>query len=152
MADTYMTEEPKRLHTARSWDGLRYSAELYRFNGNRRRYALDKNGIPFGSPIWTEHWEKYVIVGDNRLSWLACPVGCVAAALRPGQTDRQRRWWCVIIPKREKPRDWLLSAEEIELAGWVHAHKHRVADEVHRLDVSEHAKLRKIAELLGYEG
>lgn len=43
---------------------------VWLFDINRRVYQRDASGRAFGSPIWREHWEEQVIVGETRVSWV----------------------------------------------------------------------------------
>lgn len=43
---------------------------VYTFDVNRRVYARDEQGKPHGGPIYREHWRPWLIVGEEKRSWI----------------------------------------------------------------------------------
>jgi len=112
---------------------IKIGDSVWFFDVNRRVYQKTSDGRSFGSPIWREHWVKREVIGETSRSWL------VGYKHRPEKLPKSGKW----------PNDWVLSESEINDREWVEDHRHRVSNAVYAC--YDAAKLRKIAELIGYE-
>lgn len=85
--------------------------QVWAFNQNRRVYQRDESGKAIGGPIWREHWEPLVVVGETKVSWLVGPewmLGC--------DTSRATK-----VPKKSWPGVYKTSEAEIDKAAFVEA-------------------------------
>jgi hypothetical protein len=109
---------------------------IWMFDINHRVYRRDKDGRAYGGPIWREHWRKYLIIGENRVSWL---VGY----------DHSSRVIEKCPKKNHNPQKWAFSEQEIDNAAWVHEHRYPIAEAVR--GCSDHAVLKQVAALVGWQ-
>lgn len=91
---------------------------VWRFNSNRRVYSQGKSG-----PVWREHWDPLVVVGETSRSWLV--------AFRDGGK---------VTHKAPKRRDWLArkrwaySEHEIDVADWAESKRYEIIRALERAD------------------
>lgn len=102
--------------------------EVWVFDSNLRKYRRNEKGLPYGPPIWKEHWRKLEIVAETNRSWI---------------TTCGRK-----VPKSGGP-GIAFSEEEIDRQAYIEEHRHKIADRVSYL--KDHDTLKRIAELVGYE-
>jgi hypothetical protein len=104
---------------------------VWKWDENRRVYPKDENGKTrmSSAPIWREHWRPMKIVGETSRSWI---------------TDHDDK-----LPKSgPAPLRWCFSEEEIDRAAYIADNRHRICEEVRRID--DYETLRKVADLIGY--
>jgi len=122
-------------------------SSVWVFNENRRVYAKglgDGHLWSSSAPIWREHWEPLLVVGETRVSWI------IGHSLKYPDVERK-------ISKRDladgKVIGVLTSAADLDAACFVHDHGRKIADRVARISGGRKAAetLRQIAALVGYE-
>lgn len=98
--------------------------EIWVFDNNRRVY-VDRNS----GPVWREHWRKLTIVSETNRSWVS------------------NLGWK--IPKKNTPKSFAFSEEEIDNLEWIHDNAHKLADIVRHCQ--DFDKLKKIEAILKEE-
>lgn len=82
---------------------------IWRFNGNRRIYQKGQS-----APVWREHWEPRLVIGQTTRSWL------VGYEYKPTK-----------VPKHgADPRVWAFSEAELDRLAWVMDNRHQIARRV----------------------
>ena len=102
------------------------------FDQNHRVYRKPEPGDIWakGGPVWREHWRKYPVVGETRLSWILSI-----------HTK---------VPKKNpSPRAFAFSEAQIDELEWLEVHRYKVADRVQKID--DPALMKQVAALIGYE-
>jgi hypothetical protein len=106
---------------------------VYLFDENRRVYARNGAGRSSGGPIYREHFLPYLIVGEEKRSWILDKEGRVGGgAPWPGKTSKTK----------------VMTEEEVEAACWRNDHRMAVSDAVRRCEDTE--VLKQVAALVGY--
>ncbi|MGH7974861.1 MAG: hypothetical protein ACREBR_05000 [bacterium] len=112
---------------------------VYTFSENRRVYEKQKPGELYsrGGPIYREHFVKQQIVGETTQSWIVAYEG--------GSPDSAS------ATKHKKKGDYvnIYTAEQVEEQVYHHDHAYYISELVRKAD---YTMLRKIAELLNYQG
>jgi hypothetical protein len=109
------------------------------FDQNRRIYPAER-GIS-GTPIYREFWVTTEIVGETRNSWVLGGYWGKLPKRRPAVDH-----WAANY--RGSKHRVVASQEEVEEDVWAQTHRWCIA---RRVEYSNPATLRKIAELIGYE-
>lgn len=102
---------------------------VYTFDVNRRVYERDEKGKSYGGPIYREHWRPWLIVGEEKRSWL----------VTYGEGGRPQ--------KMAKPQ--FKTEAEVADACWMNDHRYRLSETLQRC--GDVALLRQIAALIGYK-
>ncbi|TXH56937.1 MAG: hypothetical protein E6Q97_05490 [Desulfurellales bacterium] len=84
---------------------------VWSFNQNRRIYQRDASGKAVGGPIWREHWEPLVVVGETKVSWLVGPPYMLGS-----DTSRAAK-----VPKKSWPGPYKTSEAGIDREAFVEA-------------------------------
>jgi hypothetical protein len=100
---------------------------VWKFDINRRKYA---EGIT-GGPIWREHWAKFRIVDENRVSYIL-----------EGNNGRVR--------KTADERTHVFSQEHLDAVVWDHENRYRISRAVAAQSIVSAAQLREIAKIIGW--
>jgi hypothetical protein len=110
---------------------------LHKFDENRRVYER-VNGRATGAPIYAEHFSAHVIVGETARSWLL--------NMGHGQIVKVSKKDLHEAVPRFLGHQWYTAQGKIDHL-WVKSHVHKLRDLLDRADA---AKLRAIADILGY--
>lgn len=110
------------------------SDTVFKFDVNRRVYRRTENGSSSGGPIYREHFMPYVIVGEDRRSWiLDVPDRKYGGGPFPGKTSKAK----------------VLTAADVDAMCWRNDHSYRLRDMVG--NCQDTAILKQIAALIGYD-
>lgn len=110
---------------------------FYTFNINRRKYPTAKTFS--GGPIYAEHFEPVVVIGENDKEYQVENGGVVNK--RSGKYA-PHEW--------SKERLTLYTEEERTSMIWMNSHKHKLIRQIE--NCRDVATLRAIAQLVGYKG
>lgn len=113
--------------------GPKIGDTVYQFDVNRRVYKKDAAGHSTGGPIYREHFRPYVIVGEDKRSWiLDTPERSWAGEPFPGKVAKAK----------------VLTADEMDADCWRHDHRYQLSQAISRCN--DVAILKQIAALVGY--
>lgn len=110
---------------------LKVGDTCYLFNENYRTYRRDASGRSVGSPIYREYFRPYVIVGEEKRSWLIRQAvsGLVGAGTKVAKGK-------------------VHSAAYVDDQVWLNTHRHWIREAVQ--SCTDASVLRQIAEVLNY--
>jgi hypothetical protein len=107
---------------------------VYIFDINNRVYRLDEKGRSSGGPIYRGHFIPYLIVGEDKRSWILSSKAWDGRGVPwPGKTAKSK----------------VLTEAEVEARCWINDHSRGLAETVRRCENIE--TLKRIAELVGYD-
>jgi hypothetical protein len=112
--------------------------KLYTFSLNRRVYRKDpKKGYGSGGPIYSEHFQEYVIDGEDEKDWHS---GYFRINKRSGKGYYSAQ-------PREKYTMYTEAEREADI--WIHENSYKLREAVGRC--KDITILKRIAEMVGYK-
>jgi hypothetical protein len=115
---------------------------VWLYDENHRVYTDRGPSGTHGQLIWREHWQKYEIIAETRVSW---SVGTIH--------DNGRIFEKVKLPKKNpREKEWYVafSKEEIDERVWIYENAYDLGEFIGR-KLKDYKLLREIATLVGYE-
>ena len=97
---------------------------VYRFDINRRVYEK-RGGFGSGGAIYREHWVKFTVIGETKMSWLVKEY--------PHKLAKKK----------------VMTASEVDDDCWVHGNAHRIIDKIRQCN--DASVLRAVADLVGFK-
>jgi hypothetical protein len=132
-------------------DELRIGSRIWIYNSNLRVYHKG-DGMGARGTIYREHFERYVIVGESRVSWFAMSKRTVEKHKPKEWPDLCKRipWMIDKLPKRNIPpyRRVCLTDRELDLACWLDEHRYKIISSLER--AADPELILKIAEIIEY--